>query len=181
MPADNDKTGIPFDAPGVRYERLTETLAILKALFGPDESVTFTGKHYQVKDLTAWPKPAQKHVPLMLGARGPRMLRLAAREADIIGIMGGGGADHAAQLQIVREAAGERFDQIEFNALYLQVQVDGQPESAAPSNLPGLVGSRDQIIEKLLADREQYLVSYVAVIGTAIDAFAPIVARLAGN
>src|SRR3954452_7724480 len=104
IPADNERTGIPFDPPGVRYERLTETLAILKAHFGPDELVTFTGKHYQVKDLPAFPKPVQSHVPLMLGARGPRMLRLAGREADIIGVMGSGpGVDRAAQLQVVRE------------------------------------------------------------------------------
>ena len=180
QPADNERTGLPLDPPGVRYDRFVELLEILKACFS-EESVTFAGKHYQLKDLPAYPKPVQAHVPLMMGARGPRMLRLAAREADIIGIMGGPGEDHAAQLELVRSAAGARFDGIEFNSLYLNVQVDGQPEAGGPASpLPGLVGSRDQIVEQLQARREQFLVSYVVVVGSAIDAFAPVVARLAG-
>ena len=181
QPADNERTGIPLDPPGARFERFTETLAILKAHFA-DDSVSFNGKHYQLKDLPAYPKPVQAHVPLLMGARGPRMLRLAGREADIIGVMGGPGTDHAEQLEIVRAAAGDRFDRIEFNTLYLNVQVDGSPEAAGPASpLPGLTGSREQVIERLVAQREQFLVSYVVVVGTAIDAFAPVLSRLAGT
>jgi hypothetical protein len=109
------------------------------------------------------------------------MLRLAAREADIIGVMGD---DESAveRLGIVRAAAGERFSEIEFNTLYLRVQVDGQPESSTQfAHLAGLSGSRSEIVEYLQQRREKLGVSYVVVIGTAIDAFAPVVAELAGT
>jgi probable F420-dependent oxidoreductase len=182
QPADNERTGLPLDTPGVRVERFEELLQILRACFSAEETVSFAGKHYQLSDLPAYPKPLQEPgIPFLMGARGPRMLRLAARQADIIGIMGGPGTNSAEQLNLVRETAGERFDRIEFNALYLRVQVDGQPAGSTPYlNLPDLVGSREEIIQRLLAQRQAQLVSYVVVVGTAIDAFAPIVARLAG-
>jgi hypothetical protein len=64
-----------------------------------------------------------------------------------------------------------------------RVQVDGQPPASgtAYANLPGLAGTQQAIVERLLAQRETNLVSYVIVVGTAIDAFAPIVARLAAT
>jgi alkanesulfonate monooxygenase SsuD/methylene tetrahydromethanopterin reductase-like flavin-dependent oxidoreductase (luciferase family) len=129
----------------------------------------------------AYPRPVQPHVPLMLGARGPRMLRLAGRRADIVGVMGGPETNHAEQLDIVRSAAGERFASIEFNQLYLQVNIDGQASGVPRTNLPALSGSREEIIEHLQARRERELVSYIVVVGTAIDAFAPVVARLNGT
>jgi probable F420-dependent oxidoreductase len=179
QPRDNEQAGIPLDPPGVRYERLAETLRILDACFTSDQ-VTFDGKHYQLREFVAYPRPVQSHVPLMLGARGPRMLRLAGRQADIIGVMGGPETNHAEQLGIVRAAAGVRFETLEFNQLYLQVGIDGQ-SSGVRSGLPALVGSREEVIEHLLAQRERELISYVVVVGTAIDAFAPIVARLSGT
>jgi probable F420-dependent oxidoreductase len=180
QPRDNEQAGIPLDPPGVRYERLAETLAILDACFANDE-VTFAGKYYQLKDFVSFPRPVQPHVPLMLGARGPRMLRLAGRRADIIGVMGGAESNRAEQLGIVRAAAGDRFDSLEFNQLYLQVDIDGQRSGLPGNALPALVGSRNEIVEQLLAQRERELISYVVVIGTAIDAFAPIVATLTGT
>ena len=117
-----------------------------------------------------------------MGARGPRMLRLAAQEADIIGVMG---PDESAaeRMAMIRAAAGERYTHLEFNALYLRVQVDGQPATSGPefSHLAGLSGSRSEIIEYLQRRRETLDVSYVAVVGSAIDAFAPVVAELAGR
>ncbi|MBV9579478.1 MAG: TIGR03621 family F420-dependent LLM class oxidoreductase [Chloroflexi bacterium] len=180
QPRDNEQAGIPLDPPGKRFERLRETLAILDACFSSDE-VNFDGTHYQLKAFMSYPRPVQPRVPLMLGARGPRMLRLAGRRADIIGVMGGPESNHAEQLEVVRAAAGQRFESIEFNQLYLQVDVDGQRSGLPGNRLPALVGSHEQIVEQLLAQREQELISYVVVIGTAIDAFAPIVARLRGT
>jgi probable F420-dependent oxidoreductase len=179
--ADNEQSGMPLDPPAVRYQRMVETIRILKSFF-TDESVTFQGEHYQVHALRAYPKPVQQpHPPLVMGARGPRMLRLAAREADIIGVMGPD-AEAAESLKIIRAAASERFAQLEFNALYLRVQVDGQPEQGAEfSHLAGLFGSRSEIVDYLQQRREVLGISYVAVIGTAIDAFAPVVAELAGH
>jgi probable F420-dependent oxidoreductase len=181
-PEDNEQTGIPLDPPGVRYERIVETIRIVKSFFAQD-SVTFDGKHYQVSGLRAYPKPVQQpHPPLLMGAQGPRMLRLAAKEADIIGVMG---PDESAgeRMALLRDAAGDRYAQLEFNTLYLRVRVDGNPTTDLPgfSNMAGLVGSKSEIVEYLQRRRETLDVSYIGVIGTAIEAFAPVVAALVGT
>jgi probable F420-dependent oxidoreductase len=79
--------GLTFDRPGERIERLEEALEIIYGLFGR-EPLSYEGKHYRVRELDGQPKPAQPRVPLLIGAGGPRMLRLAARRADIIGVNG---------------------------------------------------------------------------------------------
>jgi probable F420-dependent oxidoreductase len=184
QPRDNVMSGIPEDPPGKKVERLTETIDILKAHFSDAERIDYPGKHYQISDLEAYPKPVQKPLPIMLGARGDRMLRLAAREADIIGVMANdSGPDLAAKMSVVRESAGDRYAQIEFTQLYFNVQVDGQPSEgvAAQPRQPNLVGSRDQIVEQLQKLREDHNVSYIMVIGPVIEIFAPVVAQLSGE
>ncbi|HWO73257.1 MAG TPA: TIGR03621 family F420-dependent LLM class oxidoreductase [Dehalococcoidia bacterium] len=184
-PLDNAEAGMPLDPPGVRVERLRETIAILRLCFGPDEKVSFAGGHYRIEGLEAYPKPVQRPLPLMIGARGPRMLRLAAREADIVGVLEGGegpGSSLGEKMAVIREAAGERYDQIEFSQLFFNVQVDGQPPSVGvPARGTALVGSRDQVVDQLERLREEHDISYIMVIGPVIDAFAPVVARLAGS
>jgi alkanesulfonate monooxygenase SsuD/methylene tetrahydromethanopterin reductase-like flavin-dependent oxidoreductase (luciferase family) len=125
-------------------------------------------------------------MPLMMGAHGNRMLRLAAREVDIIGVQAGGegpGSSLGEKMAVIREAAGDRYNQIEFTQLFFNVQVDGQPptDPALQARGPGLVGSRDQVVEQLLRLREENDISYIMVIGPQIDAFATVVAKLAGT
>ncbi len=184
-PDDLTEAGMPDDAPGVKVERITELVSILKLYYGEDERISFDGKHYQIKDLEAYPKTVQKPMPIMMGARGNRMLRLAAREADIVGVMMGGDEPEgglSAKMAVVREAAGARYDQIEFTQLFFNVKVDGQPNTPGAQR-PGLslVGSRDEIVEQLLKLREENDISYICVIGPVMDAFAPVVAKLAGK
>jgi hypothetical protein len=91
MMADYRKIHIPFETPGNRYERLRETVQIVKAFFMEETSVTFHGKHYTIDNLDASPKTTQKpHPPIMIGGRQKRMLGLAAREADIVSISDNG-------------------------------------------------------------------------------------------
>jgi probable F420-dependent oxidoreductase len=184
-PDDLAEAGMQYDSAGVRIERLEETLQILKRYYGEAERINFAGKHYQIADLEAYPKPVQDPMPVMIGARGNRMLSLAAREADIIGVMMG--ADDAPgvldeKMAVIREAAGDRYDQIEFTQLFFNVSIDGQP-TAPGAQRPGLslVGSRDQVVEQLLKLREEHDISYIMVIGPVIEAFAPVVAKLAGQ
>jgi probable F420-dependent oxidoreductase len=86
MRTDYEAAGLTYDRPGVRIDRLTESIAILKGLFG-SEPFTFEGEHYQVHDLVGVPATVQQpHPPILIGGGGRRMLRLAGREADIVGV-----------------------------------------------------------------------------------------------
>lgn len=67
---DYDEAGIPYDSPGVRIERLDESIQVIKGLFG-GEPFSFTGKHYMVKNLAGRPVPAQRpHPPFLIGGGG---------------------------------------------------------------------------------------------------------------
>jgi probable F420-dependent oxidoreductase len=186
---DYELAGLPVDPPRIRVERLAESVSILKAFFTQD-AVTHKGKHYQIEGLASYPKPAQQpRVPLMIGASGLRTLELAAKEADIISILTGlsAGARSSGRMvdkiARVREVAGQRYEQCEIHTWYTRVQVDGEPEmgSSPLASIEGLIGSRQQVIEQVLRDREENDVSYITVGGSAIDAFAPVVRELAGT
>jgi probable F420-dependent oxidoreductase len=209
--ADYTSTGIAFESAGTRVSRLQEALHIIKAFFnGGDASagqVTFHGRHYQVKALQAVPRPVQRpRPPILLGAAGRRMLQLAAREADILnfpdrpsrGVSTAGnpalGITFDEQLDIVREAAGDRYSQLELSALCIPRITDDiagmidslaqqmQTTPAIVQAMPGaLVGSLDAIADKLQANREQFDLSYAVIPGAALNALAPVVARLAGT
>jgi probable F420-dependent oxidoreductase len=85
-PTDYEAAGIPLDPPGVRIDRLAESVAILKGLFA-DEPLQYTGEHFRISDLDGLPKPVQRpHPPILLGGGSRRVLELAGRIADIIGI-----------------------------------------------------------------------------------------------
>jgi len=124
--------GIPFEPIGTRIAKLAEALAVLKGCFG-EEKFSFAGEHYTITDYDAQPKPVQRpHPPIFIGGGGKRLLTLAGREAQIVGLaprltkdaQGAPALDTpsitlaAAEEKIgwVRAAAGERFDQIELNA-----------------------------------------------------------------
>ena len=86
MDSDYDAVNIPFDPPGVRIDRLAESVDVIKGLFGP-EPLYYEGKHYQIRDLDGLPKPVQApRPPLLIGGGGKRVLELAGAEADIVGI-----------------------------------------------------------------------------------------------
>jgi probable F420-dependent oxidoreductase len=200
LQADYAKTGLPFDPPGVRLERLGEAVQICKALFASVESVTFVGKHYRIENLDASPSVIQKpRPPIMVGGRQRRMLSLAAREADIVGISlldrpapgQPPPPTFAQKVAWVREAAGDRWDALELHVNAANIAVTDTPEvaiaeiaartnqsAAQVMESPGtLVGSVDAIIETLHARREQYGVTYYVLNARNIDIFAPVVAR----
>src|SRR3984957_17610288 len=84
--AEHSAYGIPFPPLGERFDRLEEQLEIITGLWGSPEGSTFSfaGKHYQLTDSPALPKPAQRpRPPVVIGGHGPsRTPRLAARFAD---------------------------------------------------------------------------------------------------
>src|SRR5690606_36140138 len=86
MSVDYEAAGIPLDRPGVRIDRLTEAVAVLRgAWFGVPFSVE--GVHYRIRDLDGQSKPATSGgPPVVIGGGGERVLRLAAAEADVVAI-----------------------------------------------------------------------------------------------
>jgi probable F420-dependent oxidoreductase len=145
--SDYDLWGIPIDAPPTRVSRLTESVSVLKGLW-TGEAYSFRGEHYTI-DAPAGVARAfqQPHPPLLIGAGGRRMLELAAREADIIGITfnqrvgefdamkimsDAGNADegiHDQRIEWIRAAAGDRFDAIEL-AVFALITVTDQRDAA---------------------------------------------------
>ncbi len=128
---EHEQAGISFDAPGVRVSRLEESIYIIKQLFA-DEPATFSGQYYTIMNLNGLPKLVQRpHPPIFIGGAGKRLLSLAAREADIVGVnmkLGSGkafvdmsGTALARRVSWIREAAGERFAQLELNLLIQKV------------------------------------------------------------
>jgi probable F420-dependent oxidoreductase len=143
--AEYGAAGIPF-APGVvRVERLEETVRILKGLFG-DGPFSVRGKHYAITEMEGLPKPVQRpHPPLLIGGGSRRLLTLAAREADVVGLVPrsdtlerGDFADWlpaatTEKVGWVRKAAGQRFERLELNLCnpLWPVQITGQARRVA--------------------------------------------------
>jgi len=210
MTADYEKAGMPLDPPGVRIRRLEESIAVLKGLFA-DGAFSFSGEHYEVRDLDGMPKPVQRpHPPFIVGGGGPKILGVAAREAAIVGVnaflrAGEGTATEAVRsltpaatdqkLRWLRDAAGDDFDDLELQTLvgFLLSTDDrasiGQGMAAAfgvdaEDALAApvtLVGTQDQMIDALEARRERWQISYVVIPSESMELFAPVVARLAGK
>lgn len=208
LPDNYERSGIPLDRPGVRIARMEESLHVMKGLFS-GEKVTFAGNYYTIHNLQGLPRPVQKpYPPIYIGGGGRRILSVAAREADIIGltaILKSGGNDFnmaditaeatAQKLEWVREAAGERFGQLEINCFVFIMQVTEHREGVAagmashfgltPAQVLAsphcLIGTPEQISENLLQRREQFGISYITVLKEHVDAFAPVVAQLAGR
>lgn len=204
------QVGLPFDDPGTRIERLEEALQILKQFF-TQETVQLIGKHYAVNNLQAMPKVVQKpRPPIFIGGGGKKMLSLAAREADIVGIHLKAGRDGssapsehteealAQKIAWVRQAAGERFPDLELNMLIRGVAITDNRQRAAEEYMlnrgrAGLtaeqhlanpylfLGSQEQIIAQVERLREQFGISYFVVGHENMDAFAPIVSHLSGK
>lgn len=208
MRSDYEESGIPYDEPRVRVDRFEEALAVVKGLLG-DGPFSYEGDHYTITALDGLPKPVQRPVPILVGGGGKRVLSIAAREADIVGInpnLRSGAVDKETvsdataasfdrKLTWVREAAGDRFDDIELNLLVFVAIVTDDRQSMAEMLAGGFgvdpdealsipnafIGTVEQICDELEARRERWGVSYVVFQEGAIDAMAPVVARLRGT
>ncbi|HEX3426782.1 MAG TPA: TIGR03621 family F420-dependent LLM class oxidoreductase, partial [Acidimicrobiales bacterium] len=204
--SDYDQVGIAFDRPGVRIDRLVEGLQIMKDLWSKGVS-SRSGRYYSVHGVHGVPMPAgTDHPPIIIGGGGRRILSIAAQEADIIGFspslaegsVGLATAQSATAARFrervgwVKEAAGARLGELEFQILTFAVQVTEDrerfiedaaplfeltPDEVADSPL-ALVGTVSQICELLEARREEYGFSYWVVHEENIEDFAPVVAAM---
>jgi probable F420-dependent oxidoreductase len=147
-----DAIGLAFEPTPVRQARLAESITVLKGLFS-GAPFSFAGEHYTITDYDAKPVPVQRpHPPFFIGGGGRRTLKLAGREAQIVGLAPRIGANAkvdahsltlaAAREKIdwVREAAGDRFDSVELN-IY--------PSTWAPKITDDLRGEARRIIDNL--------------------------------
>jgi probable F420-dependent oxidoreductase len=185
-PRDFQQLGIPFDSAGIRVSRFMEGFSIIKKYL-TSESVDFSGKYYTVTDLHPLPRPVQQpHLPLMIGSGGRRMLTLAAREADIIMPVAFQGEDVAEKIGWIREAAGERFEQLEFTQNAFGIELTDGPVPAKPIIQGGIpVEPRPmttaQAVAYLQELRERYGFSYIQIQERQLENFVPVLAELNGK
>jgi probable F420-dependent oxidoreductase len=209
MTTDYTALGLPYDSAGTRIARLGEALAVIKSAWG-DGAFDFSGEHYRITAYDGLPKPLQRpRPPIVVGGGGPKVLRLAGREADIVGInpiLGAGeiGAEAARdtlgdstrrKVGWIREGAGDRFDDLELQIRYFVAAITDDPQALADAMAPAfgvspdealgsgsvLAGSVDKVCDTLIARREEWGVSYVVFGDDTYEQFAPVVARLAGT
>lgn len=209
MTTDYQQAGIPLDPATTRIERLAESAQIIRALLSDPEPVTFAGDHYQVTGLAGTPRPTQSPLPLLLAGGRRKVLSVAGRYGDIVGlnpglaagvIDGRAGATATAEstdekLGWIRDAAGDRFDSIELQTrIHIAVITDDRQtvaESLAPAlgitpaaaleSPHALAGTVDQCVETIQRWRDRWGISYVGFSYDAMETFAPVVERLTGT
>ncbi|MBA4858423.1 LLM class F420-dependent oxidoreductase [Nocardia farcinica] len=208
--------GLRYDSPGVRLAKLDETLTILDVLLRGQEC-TFHGKYYQVEGVKGTPRPRQgPRPPLCTGGGGPKMLRLAAKHADIVSVVpmttkNGKGLLSGITLEktiekvnLVKEAAGDRFSEIELNWAISAIVITDDREKTAEMALSALdrglhpdlevdtqltvedllnspyvaIGTFEEIAEQIKRVRKLTSMSYVGIYPTQMDAFAPVIPLL---
>ncbi len=207
MRTDYEAAGMPFDSNGVRVSRFEEGLKVMKGAFS-DGTFSFAGEHYTITNYDGMPKPTQRPwPPFLVGGGGPRVLAIAGREADIIGIngtMGHGAVESTAlasmtatavddKVAVVKTAAGDRHYELNVRTFFVNVTNERAAKAAEVASLVGftseqiletpfaLIGTPAQMVDDLLARRDRWGFSYVIVGADDIESFAPVVAELSGR
>ena len=209
MISDYEQMGIPYDSAKVRIDRFVEGLKVIKGAMA-EGPFSFSGDHYTITNYNGTPKPVQAPCPpILIGGGGKRVLSIAAREADIVGINATMSAGVVGQhtfstmtaevvdekVAIVRDAAGSRFNNIELNirAFLVNITDDAKQAASGIASMLGveqqmveqspfaLVGPTSKIIDDLLERRERWGFSYVIVGAEDVESFAPVVAALNGK
>lgn len=187
--AEHETAGLPWGSPGERVDHLRRTVEELERLLGSEDQQ---------------PQPVQKRVPLLIGANGDRMLRLSAEHADIAAFTGARARDGGVleplaaeeldeRVALYRKLATGRAEPAELNLLVQIVIVTDDPGAAIQpwlSRIPHLteqqvlelpivlVGTLDDIVEQVRAQRDRFGFSYLTVLEPNMEVFAPVVARL---
>jgi len=210
MRTDYDEAGLAYDHPAVRVARFEEAVKVVQGLLRTDGPFNFHGEHYEVLGHTLTPRPVQQPgPPLIIGGGGKRVLSFAARQADVVSINvnlreGTSGAETAAdatpertrtKIGWVKEAAGDRFADLELNSLIGFVMVTDDAAGLAGQMGPAfgidaadalhvplaLIGTLDEMVEELEWRRAEYGISYWSIESDAWETLGPVVAKLAGT
>ena len=203
---DYQSTGIPFDRGRVRVARLAEAVMLMKRVFTEDE-VTFEGTYYRTTKSECRPKTVQQpRPPILIAAGGPEILALAGREADIVAVIPPGAGvqppapdDVAAtgvrrQIDVVREAAGSRFEEIELSCFVDVTLTDDREKTIAEladkakvdpavlgSSVYRGIGTLDQVREHIVRVRRDTGITYFCLRGPHAEELAPVVKDLSGT
>lgn len=203
-----DHAGLQYDMNGVRIDRLEESLEVLRQCFDTG-TATLAGNHYQLSGHNHYPMPVTPGGPkLMIGAGKPRMLRLAGRHADIVGLLTtsvstGEVVDDVnarrtgavrSQIEAIGEGAGKRFDAIELSIVpsvqfadsveagYRSVLVDrgwtGLTLADAMDMPAVFAGPPDEIAAQMLRRRDELGISYFVIGDQQMEAMAPVVRQI---
>lgn len=178
--AEFDAAGIPFPSPAQRVSIVGNTLREVRRLLSdPDHN----------------PTPRQLPPPILVAGAGNKLLTLAAREADIVGIASRGDETHLAErVAFVKHAAGQRFDDIELQFGFFQTSLD-DPRDLSVARLLGidapdaeigklptvLNGSIDAAIERIQRFRDDLGITYFSFLktdATSWDTFGSLVKAL---
>lgn len=207
--SDYAAAGIALDPPGRRVDRLAEAIPLIKALLAGD-TVSHDGEHYHLDAMTGTPRASQRpHPPIVIGGGGKRVLSLAGREADIVGLninLAHGRIDEHSgptataestdeKVAWIRAAAGDRFDDLVLQTrIHLAAVTDdrrslaeavgpalGLSAEQAMASPHGLAGTVDEIAEQCHERRERWGISYITVSADVLEAFAPVVAAVRGT
>jgi len=210
MRTDYDQAGMPYDEPGVRVDRMAEGLAVIKGLFA-EGPFSYSGEHYTITELDGLPKPVQQPgPPILIGGGRPRVLRIAAQQADIVGInpslrAGAIGTETVAdttsaatdqKLAWVKDAAGDRYADLELNTLVVAAThtddragtaegiaaLFGAPAEDVLDSPHVWIGDTAQLCDTMRERRERWDLSYYVLQGAeTMESMAPVVAELAGT
>jgi probable F420-dependent oxidoreductase len=204
---DYRQLGLAYEPPGIRIDRLAEAVTILKRLLA-GETVSHRGTHYELERARLAPLPVQQpRPPIIMGGGGPRMLRLAARQGDIVGfipqfdtrgrpmVRQATEAATAAKARLVREAAGERWDSLRLDINVADAALVGSGRAPLPSlaaaakaaavALVGtpyvLYGTLPRLRQLLLRRRDELGITQYTIAAHSMESVAPLVEALAGR
>lgn len=204
--SEHDAANIPLRAPRDRVTRLGESIAALRSLL-TEGSAHCRGEHITLAVDSLGVRPSQQRIPILVGGHGRRVVGIAAQAADVFQFTGlthdpatgkpsPGGFARAAVAERhswLRQAAGDRYGELELSTLVQQTHVgngasDVREATAARINAEPtlvdetpfvLIGSEAQVIEKLHALREEFGIHHV--VSRDPDDFASIVGALSGR
>ncbi|XVQ86644.1 TIGR03621 family F420-dependent LLM class oxidoreductase [Microbispora siamensis] len=167
-------------ALGMPYGTAGERVALVRSVIG-EVRAAFAGSRTTVQ---------RQGPPILVAGAGPRMLALAAEEADIVALAVPADTPEEGlrgPVGTLRELAGARFDDIELSMNLLQVGDEPPPwvpdglRTTSADAAAVLRGSPREMADTLLRRRDELGLSYITVNGFFADALAPVVDVLAGR
>ncbi|MGF1425333.1 TIGR03621 family F420-dependent LLM class oxidoreductase [Kitasatospora sp. LaBMicrA B282] len=206
MDRDYQHFGLPLAPGGERVSRLAEAVEVVRRCWSGAE-FSFHGKHYTIESLQGLPGPA---VPLLVGAGGGRMLRLAAETADIVSFsrnLAAGSTPHEIAVdaslesterkaRVLREHLGARAAEVELNVLVVRaglgadarakldhyVSDTGVSAQTARETPETLLGaSVDELVDLLQERRARTGISYYVLREPDLDLARSLADRLSGT